>query len=266
MKNSQPRECKICNRAFKTGKSMGGHMRSHLAKLPLPPKPYTPQPPPRVLLLPDPPAALSSSSPPSSTLINAVEDEDSYPTATRTRSTRRKRTPPPREQLEQPDQQVTSSGEDEAEVALCLLMMAYGGHGGGGKLYRCEKCNRGFGSYQALGGHRASHNKTGGRQRPVVPVEDDDEEEEEEEEDDDEDYHQIVDEDINRKMFKCSICDKVFESGQALGGHKKVHFNEMNKIKKKPRFFLSIDLNAPVPDEEDDDQQEVMSDAYRFSR
>ncbi|KAK2974988.1 hypothetical protein RJ640_012854 [Escallonia rubra] len=32
------RQCKLCDRSFASGKALGGHMRSHLATLPLPPK------------------------------------------------------------------------------------------------------------------------------------------------------------------------------------------------------------------------------------
>ncbi|XP_027355798.1 zinc finger protein ZAT4-like [Abrus precatorius] len=41
MEKNNSRVCKICNKCFSSGKSMGGHMRSHLAKLPIPPKPET---------------------------------------------------------------------------------------------------------------------------------------------------------------------------------------------------------------------------------
>ncbi|XP_004516354.1 uncharacterized protein [Cicer arietinum] len=33
------RVCTICNKSFSNGKALGGHMKSHLAKLPVPPKP-----------------------------------------------------------------------------------------------------------------------------------------------------------------------------------------------------------------------------------
>ena len=39
MEKNNSKVCKICNKCFSSGKAMGGHMRSHLAKLPIPPKP-----------------------------------------------------------------------------------------------------------------------------------------------------------------------------------------------------------------------------------
>lgn len=37
--SSSSKVCKICNKCFASGKAMGGHMRAHFAKLPVPPKP-----------------------------------------------------------------------------------------------------------------------------------------------------------------------------------------------------------------------------------
>ncbi|CAN1267080.1 Zinc finger protein ZAT9 [Linum perenne] len=288
MNNNQPRSCKICNKWFPTGKSMGGHMRSHLAKLPLPPKPYLPPPPPPagILRSPDPPPPSSS---PSSTIIS--DDDSSNPIiTTRTRSRRSKRpsspAPPPPPPPSSPPSTVAESSsehtlEEELEVALSLLMMSRdqlrdlmltnnsaaavedggGGDDDGGR-FRCEKCNRGFRSYQALGGHRASHSS-----RPRI------------EDDDDEDYRIVDEEDdggeirvapppveaaegiVRRRVFRCSICDKEFDSGQALGGHKKVHFGSGGGYEtSKKRRLLSIDLNSPAPGGDDD--REVISEVY----
>ncbi|XP_073029806.1 zinc finger protein ZAT9 [Primulina eburnea] len=74
--------------------------------------------------------------------------------------------------------------------------------------YICEACNKLFRSYQALGGHRASHAKiggdtgrsknSGGGSKAAAAVED--------------------------KVHECAFCPRVFKSGQALGGHKRTHF------------------------------------------
>ncbi|KZV18910.1 hypothetical protein F511_17816 [Dorcoceras hygrometricum] len=92
--------------------------------------------------------------------------------------------------------------------------------------YRCKTCNELFRSYQALGGHRASHKKV--KVNPVPPsrtaprggpaaVE---------------------------KVHECPFCDRVFASGQALGGHKRSHFvGAVSRI----GGTLSIDLNLPAP-------------------
>ncbi|CAL1354765.1 unnamed protein product [Linum trigynum] len=123
--------------------------------------------------------------------------------------------------------------------------------------YRCETCNKGFQSYQALGGHRASHNKSSSAAKSLADDGGEDEEEEEgggggdcDDDDDDEDYQEEEEEDQDlevvamnisngvtgggggsgagqavRRQFPCSFCGKVFDSGQALGGHKKIHMS-----------------------------------------
>ncbi|KAJ6404941.1 hypothetical protein OIU84_013004 [Salix udensis] len=79
--------------------------------------------------------------------------------------------------------------------------------------YKCSVCNKGFPSYQALGGHKASHRKLAGggedqttpstatSAAPATTV-------------------------SNRsgRVHECSICHKTFPTGQALGGHKRCHY------------------------------------------
>lgn len=100
--------------------------------------------------------------------------------------------------------------------------------------YKCETCKKVFQSYQALGGHRASHKRV----RHQVFEDDDDDvdggddsEEEEEEEGNGnggngEGYNgtSAVVEHPPPRSFECPFCFKLFDSGQALGGHKKVHY------------------------------------------
>lgn len=99
--------------------------------------------------------------------------------------------------------------------------------------FRCEECKKVFGSYQALGGHKASHSH-GKSLRDTQGI-----------------NHQLQGSDntntvkandqcdltkINRRIFECPFCDKVFESGQGLGGHKKVHlFNAAEKKRRRRR-------------------------------
>ncbi|XP_020579768.1 zinc finger protein ZAT9-like [Phalaenopsis equestris] len=87
--------------------------------------------------------------------------------------------------------------------------------------YQCEDCNRSFPSYQALGGHRASHKRIRGCCFPNPNA--------------DSDYkietfaeHMTVSEiedshSKKNRIHECSICGKIFGSGQALGGHKRSH-------------------------------------------
>lgn len=62
--------------------------------------------------------------------------------------------------------------------------------------FKCKTCNKMFLSFQALGGHRASHNKL----KQVIP-----------------------DNKPKPKMHLCPICGLEFAIGQALGGHMRKH-------------------------------------------
>ncbi|KAK4384304.1 Zinc finger protein ZAT11 [Sesamum angolense] len=95
-------------------------------------------------------------------------------------------------------------------LANCLMLLSSrsgGGAGGGGeystRVFTCKTCNRQFPSFQALGGHRASHKKPRlmagdeSLQRPLSPP--------------------------KPKTHECSICGLEFPIGQALGGHMRRH-------------------------------------------
>ncbi|XP_057736621.1 zinc finger protein ZAT5-like [Arachis stenosperma] len=117
-----------------------------------------------------------------------------------------------------------------------------GGRTGGYYVYECKTCNRTFPSFQALGGHRASHKKPKAaipaisihqeRKQPP-PLFSSDEEE-----------FQFKNTTANKSSFlqlntrgnnlysnnnnkskvhECSICGAEFTSGQALGGHMRRH-------------------------------------------
>lgn len=84
--------------------------------------------------------------------------------------------------------------------------------------YKCSVCNKAFNSYQALGGHKASHRKlsggnddqststttsgTAGGVASVSPASN-----------------------PSGRSHECSICHKSFPTGQALGGHKRCHYD-----------------------------------------
>ncbi|KAK4370430.1 hypothetical protein RND71_009905 [Anisodus tanguticus] len=73
--------------------------------------------------------------------------------------------------------------------------------------FECKTCNKRFLSFQALGGHCASHkrprNLAGAGDFLVQPK--------------------------KNKMHQCSICSMEFSLGQALGGHMRRHRDETNK-------------------------------------
>ncbi|XVF05563.1 hypothetical protein REPUB_Repub05bG0183000 [Reevesia pubescens] len=89
-------------------------------------------------------------------------------------------------------------GEIEAmDMANCLMLLS-------------KTCNKRFSSFQALGGHRASHKKprlTGGSDLiPDIPVSP-----------------------KKPKTHECSICGLEFAIGQALGGHMRRHRAALNE-------------------------------------
>ncbi|KAL5706834.1 hypothetical protein ACHQM5_024952 [Ranunculus cassubicifolius] len=129
-----------------------------------------------------------------------------------------------RKRSKRPHQATTSTTTEEEYLALCLIMLARGGSTSSItppqppilKLnYKCSVCNKAFSSYQALGGHKASHRKL-----LVGPVEDNH-------------HHPSTSSSISNtatttmsgRSHECSICHKCFPSGQALGGHKRCHYD-----------------------------------------
>ncbi|KAL0460351.1 UNVERIFIED_CONTAM: Zinc finger protein ZAT9 [Sesamum latifolium] len=132
--------------------------------------------------------------------------------------------------------------------------------------FSCSICKKAFASYQALGGHRASHKKFNGCCAPRS----ENSMETESSRNQSDNYSKLIKSespignfaDIGSKKNKeheCPICFKVFPSGQALGGHKRSHLTG-DQVKTNPcngnqqpirevRDFL--DLNMPAPAEEE---------------
>uniref|UniRef100_A0A5B7ANR1 C2H2-type domain-containing protein n=1 Tax=Davidia involucrata TaxID=16924 RepID=A0A5B7ANR1_DAVIN len=119
---------------------------------------------------------------------------------------------------------------EEEYLALCLIMLARGGSGGSGGsgshreqssspppltststdsklIYKCSVCNKAFGSYQALGGHKASHRKLAGADEQSTNS-----------------TTTTTTTTGSGRTHECSICHKCFPTGQALGGHKRCHY------------------------------------------
>ncbi|XP_057483041.1 LOW QUALITY PROTEIN: zinc finger protein ZAT7-like [Actinidia eriantha] len=99
------------------------------------------------------------------------------------------------------------SRQEEAVEALamanCLMLLSRvgGAASASHRVFTCKTCNREFPSFQALGGHRASHKKL----RPPA---------------DGEFLHVSP---AKLKTHECSICGLEFPVGQALGGHMRRH-------------------------------------------
>ncbi|XP_010941146.1 zinc finger protein ZAT9 [Elaeis guineensis] len=78
--------------------------------------------------------------------------------------------------------------------------------------YQCGTCQKFFRSYQALGGHRASHKKVaGGGCVPTAGCQIGGE------------VFSKTNADRTPSPHRCTICSRTFSSAQALGGHKRSH-------------------------------------------
>jgi len=96
--------------------------------------------------------------------------------------------------------------------------------------FKCKTCNKEFLSFQALGGHRASHNKVKLMGKNFS-------------------LGKLPNSTMKTKMHMCPICGLKFAIGQALGGHMRKHrvdqvHDHDRLISNGPkRLRLSLDLN-----------------------
>lgn len=210
----------------------------------------------------------------------------------------------------------TTYESEEEDMANCLILLAQGGeshHSHHGKqhaedcdgnktekgnsntntatvanttkvgnfyIYECKTCNRTFPSFQALGGHRASHKKPKlmaeekklppppppASQLPHMIITNYDRFEETNVKICPPISLQLghgnsINNNNKGKTHECSICGSEFTSGQALGGHMRRHRastnstnnvdTSCNAVTPQPRNILQLDLNLPAPLEDD---------------
>ncbi|XP_027361848.1 zinc finger protein ZAT1-like [Abrus precatorius] len=215
-------KCKLCSRTFPNGRALGGHMKAHLATLPLPPKPqplsfsssedehHAPahresddkaliyglrENPKKSLRLADPGFSFPVDT---GSVVQDRESETESKNPTRRRS-KRTRKPVQAQNLEEPkrpklsfmesptEPEPLSSVSDtspEEDVAMCLMMLS----------------------------------RDRWRRNKVVAVK--------EEEKSVENSKGLLEEEIKfrrvRGKFQCDNCDKTFQSPRALGSHKSI--------------------------------------------
>lgn len=102
--------------------------------------------------------------------------------------------------------------------------------------HRCDTCNKHFRSYQALGGHQASHKKA---RLGVQTIREDRESKHEE-------YDNLGR--CNNKVHECPFCYRVFASGQALGGHKRSHAGNRNYFVATTTRTATMAQSCSVPE------------------
>ncbi|XP_047322549.1 zinc finger protein ZAT10-like [Impatiens glandulifera] len=120
----------------------------------------------------------------------------------------------------------TESSTEEEYLAICLIMLARGSRDdpisqpiqsdSKSGSYKCTVCDKSFNSYQALGGHKASHRKpvsVSADEQPSTSITN---------------VSAINPLNPSGRMHECTICHKSFTTGQALGGHKRRHYDGGN--------------------------------------
>ncbi|RZC69201.1 hypothetical protein C5167_032306 [Papaver somniferum] len=187
--------------------------------------------------------------------IFIAETEESCASASKEENKRRK-----------PNGFYMSSGTDHYNSHHQLLLQSSYDHNNSNKakglsskgLFECKACKKVFNSHQALGGHRASHKKVKG----CFAAKNEMHQQQQQYQNDDQSI--LMDEDVitndeylvspkstmninqsferesyggspspmtskrKSKVHECSICHRVFSSGQALGGHKRCHWVTSN--------------------------------------
>ncbi|XP_010542577.1 PREDICTED: zinc finger protein ZAT5 [Tarenaya hassleriana] len=192
--------------------------------------------------------------------------------------------------------------EEEEDMAICLIMLARGAgpppvekigkpekihknsekthhENSGFHVYECKTCNRTFPSFQALGGHRASHKRPRTDEKTKSPLEKAKPRPSEEGQNCQtkiagENSAPPENNNSNKpnKVHECSICGSEFTSGQALGGHMRRHRTATSAGEGgnnpvvasrgntevtgnvdrliEPRKYLPLDLNLPAPEDD----------------
>lgn len=242
MEKNNSRDCGICGKNFSSSRAMGGHMRSHFAKLPIPPKPETEnqaldhsaeltqcaiQSAPSLACHPQKKPTQDFQSPEGDILAFLAKSGlyPKNPTGKRSKCRRREAGPKQlcsiteRLQAEQAARTIMMMSRDKwAESKEASKMEAEDSENGRDDSliqtpearFKCGRCGKIFRSHQALGGHRSNHKKNKNQSQRGRESQDDQSDD---------------NGDVGNKLFECPSCFRLFKTAQALGKHKKVHFS-----------------------------------------
>lgn len=154
-----------------------------------------------------------------------------------------------RSRSDSPNQLNNETSSEEEYLAWCLIMLARDVSGRSEIVkkqstpvelslnFKCSVCDKKFHTYQALGGHKASHRKNTETDSSASVV-------------------TVAGSNPNStgKTHVCGICNKAFPTGQALGGHKRRHYDGGNTSSGAavthsdgaPGSSRGFDLNLPA--------------------
>lgn len=154
------------------------------------------------------------------------------------------------------------TGEEEEEEEKISVKPQSSPPAKGRSRFQCGTCKKVFRSYQALGGHRASHKKSQSCLPPgndyVIK----------------ETVSPEVNADSKSSVHVCPICFRQFACGQALGGHKRSHQLSSSttniNISSPPRNpklrECLFDLNLPAPLDDDAELSAISEAEFVNSR
>ena len=153
---------------------------------------------------------------------------------------------------------VGAAPTEEEHLALCLLMLARGQRDARAPApqqeHRCSVCGKAFPSHQALGGHKSSHRA---RPPPAAPTPAAAAPSASPAASSSTSGAAGSSSGGGGRVHECSVCRKTFPTGQALGGHKRCHYEgaagaTTTNVASTSAGLMScrgLDLNVPaLPD------------------
>ncbi|KAK3021436.1 hypothetical protein RJ639_045625 [Escallonia herrerae] len=134
--------------------------------------------------------------------------------------------------------------------------------------YRCSTCDKCFPTPQALGGHTSSHKKA---QISTVNAVDKEDEQKHQASPIRQQAEETKDSEValssklvEQNSYKCKICDKAFPTGQALGGHQRLHYKGL--AKKPPTSKVTSPGDAEASIQPCSNREMKDKNAYSFFR